>query len=111
MNRKLRPTKSPYQIKEEQVNFLLEDIEKSLEEYKKAVELRDNQLAEAKKILKGAKKSYDLLVKENKQLKEYILNIKQKFEQCQQQQQQQQKFLQVKEYFQRPQKNSLRGRN
>ena len=109
MNRKLRPTKSPYQIKEEQVNFLLEDIEKSLEEYKKAVELRDNQLAEAKKLLKGAKKSYDLLVKENKQLKEYILNIKQKFEQCQQQQQQ--KFLQVKEYFQRPQKNSLRGRN
>ena len=49
MNRKLRPTKSPYQIKEEQVNFLLEDIEKNLEEYKTAVELRDNQLAEAKK--------------------------------------------------------------
>ena len=49
MNRKLRPTKSPYQIKEEQVNFLLEDINKNLEEYRKAVELRDNQLAEAKK--------------------------------------------------------------
>ena len=28
MNRKLRITKSTYQIKEEQVNFLLEDIEK-----------------------------------------------------------------------------------
>ena len=53
MNRKLRPTKSTYQIKEEQVNFLLEDIEKNLEEYKKAIEL-----------------SYDLLYKENKQLKE-----------------------------------------
>ena len=65
MNRKLRPTKSPYQIKEEQVNFLLEYIKKNLEEYKKAVELRDNQLAEAKKVLKGAKNSYDLLVKEN----------------------------------------------
>ena len=28
MNRKLRPTKSPYQLKDEQVNFLLEDMEK-----------------------------------------------------------------------------------
>ena len=35
MNRKLMPTKSTYQFKEEQVNFLLEDIEKNLEEYKK----------------------------------------------------------------------------
>ena len=40
-----------------------------------------------KKVLKGAKNSYDLLVKENKQLKEYILNIKQKFRPNQQQQQ------------------------
>ena len=56
MNRKLRPTKSTYQIKEEQVNFLLEDIGKNLEEYKKALEKSNNQLAEAKKVLKGAKK-------------------------------------------------------
>ena len=28
MNRKLRPTKSTYQIKEEQIYFLLEDVEK-----------------------------------------------------------------------------------
>ena len=49
MNRELRPTKSDYQIKEEQVNLLLEDIEKNLEEYKKGIELRDNQFAEAKK--------------------------------------------------------------
>ena len=76
MNRKLRPTKSPYHIKEEQVNFLLEDVKKNLEEYKKTVELRDNQLAETKKVLKGTKNSIDLLVKENKQSKEYILNIK-----------------------------------
>ena len=55
MNRKLRPTKSTYQIKEEQVNFLLEDIEKNLEEYKKARESRDKQLAEAKKYLKEQK--------------------------------------------------------
>ena len=49
MNRKLSSTKSSSQINEEQVNFSLEDIEKSLEEYKKAIKLRDNQLAEAKK--------------------------------------------------------------
>ena len=42
MNRKLRPTKSTYQVKEEQVNFLLEDIKKNLEEYKKAIALKDN---------------------------------------------------------------------
>ena len=51
MNTKLRPTKSTYQIREEQANFLLEDIEKNLKEYKKAIELRDNQLTEAKKYL------------------------------------------------------------
>ena len=55
MNRELRATKPAYQIKEEQVNFLLEDIEKNLEEYKKGIELRDNQLAEAKKNLKQQK--------------------------------------------------------
>ena len=55
MNRKLRPTKSSYQIKEEQINFLLEDVEKSSEEYKKAIESKDKQLAEAKKVLQGAR--------------------------------------------------------
>ena len=49
MNRKLRPAKSTYQIKEEQINFLLEDVEKNLEKYKKAIELKDKQLAEVKK--------------------------------------------------------------
>ena len=55
MNRKLRPTRSLYQLKDEQVNFLLEDIEKKIEEYKKIVEKKekDKQLAEAKK---GGKK-------------------------------------------------------
>ena len=51
-------------------------------------------------MAKGAKSSYDLLVKENIQLKEYIINIKQRLKQYQQQQE----FLQDKEYFQRPQK-------
>ena len=42
-----------------------------------------------------------MLLKENKQLKEYLVNLKQKFKQYQQQQQQE--FLQEREYFQRPQ--------
>ena len=71
MNRKLRPTKSLHQLKDKQVNFLLEDIEKNLEEYKKIVETKDKQLAEAEKILQGAKHSYETLTKENMQLKEY----------------------------------------
>ena len=49
MNRRLRPTKSTQQIMEEQINFLLEDVEKKLEEYKKAIEIKDKQLSEIKK--------------------------------------------------------------
>ena len=56
MNRKLRPTKSTQQIKEEQINFLLEGIDKNLEEYKKAIEIKDKQFSDVKKILQGAKK-------------------------------------------------------
>ena len=52
MNRKLRPTRSTQQIKEEQINFLLKDIEKNLEEYKKAIELKDKQLSDVKKYFK-----------------------------------------------------------
>ena len=81
-NRKLRPTRSTQQIKEEQINFLLEDVEKSSEEYKKAIELKDKELSDLKKILHGAKKT-----------EKYAENIKQKYHQYQKQQQQ--------EYFDR----------
>ena len=103
MNRKLRPTKSAYQSKEEQINFLLDHIEINLEEYKRAIEIRDRQLPDTKKILKNAKISFDSIVKENKQLKEYIANIKRRFNQYLQQQEEQ-NLLREKEYFQRPQK-------
>ena len=56
MNIKLRPTKSPYQLKDEQVNFLLKDIEKNSEEYKKIVETKGKQLAEVKKNTARSKK-------------------------------------------------------
>ena len=57
MNRKLRPTRSTQQIKEEQINFLLKGIEKNLEEYKKAIELKDKQLSDIKKNFKVLKKA------------------------------------------------------
>ena len=103
MNRKLRPTKSAYESKEEQINFLLDHIEINLEEYKRAIEIRDRQLPDTKKILKNAKISFDSIVKENKQLKQYIANIKRRFNQYLQQQEEQ-NLLREKEYFQRPQK-------
>ena len=80
MNRKLRPPKSTQQIKKEQINFLLEGVEKNLEEYKKAIEIKEKQLSGIKKILQGAKKSYNSFVKENIELKKYIKNIKQRYQ-------------------------------
>ena len=57
MDRKLRPAKSTQQIKEDQTNFLLEDVEKNLEEYNKTIDIKDRQLSDIKKILQSAKKS------------------------------------------------------
>ena len=56
MIRSRGPIKSTLQLKEEQINFLSEDIEKNLEEYKKAIALRNNQIVEAKKKTSGDKK-------------------------------------------------------
>ena len=81
MTRRLRPTWSTQQIKEEQINFLLENVEKNLEKYRKAIESRDKQLSDIKKFLQGTKKSYDSVIKENIELKKYIENIKQRYRQ------------------------------
>ena len=89
MSRRIRQNKTTQQIKEEQINFLLEDVEKNLEEYKKALELKDKQLSDIKNILQGDKKSCDSLVTEKKELKNYIANIKQRYQQYQQQPQNQ----------------------
>ena len=106
MNRKLRPTRSTLQTKEEQINFLLEDIEKNLEEYKKATELKKHkQLSDIEKVLQGAKKNYDSVVLKNKQLKEYIGNIKKRYQEYQHRQQQEQ-YSRDRKYFEgKPQKN------
>ena len=57
MSRRVRSNKTLQQIKEEQINFLLEDVEKNLEEYKKVLEIKDKQLSDIKKILITAKKA------------------------------------------------------
>ena len=50
MSRRTKSNKTSQQIKEEQINFLLEDVEKNLEEYKKALDLKEKQLSDAKKV-------------------------------------------------------------
>ena len=89
MNRKLKPTKSAQQIKKEQISSLVEYIERDIAEYKIIIKTKDKQLIEIKKILQGAKNSYQDLTKEDKQLRQYIANIRQQKQQQQQQQQQQ----------------------
>ena len=66
---------------------MLEEVEKNLEEYKKALQIKDKQLSNIKKILQGAKKSYDTVVNENTEFKNFFENIKQRYQQYQKQQQ------------------------
>ena len=88
MNRKLRPSRSTQQVKEEKISFLLEEVKKKLEKHKRATKLKDKQLSDNKKILQGAKENYDSVVNKNTELKKYIENIKQRYQQYQKWQQQ-----------------------
>ena len=67
-------------IIDEQINYLLGDLEKNLEDYKESIEIKEKQLAEAKRILIAVKQSFDKLAKENRDLKAYIENLKQHFQ-------------------------------
>ena len=67
-------------IKDDQINFLLADLDKNLEEYKETVKIKEKLLAEEKRILVAAKQSFDKLAKENRELKAYIENLKQHFQ-------------------------------
>ena len=67
-------------IKDEQINFLLGDLEKNLEDYRQALEIKEKQLSEAKRILVSAKQSFDKVLQENRDLKAYIENLKQHFQ-------------------------------
>ena len=84
MSKKLiKEFRSRQQVKDDQINYLLADVEKNLEEYKIALELKEKQLPDAKKILLSAKQSYDKTVAENRELKAYIENLKQHIRQQQ----------------------------
>ena len=88
MNRKLRPSRSTQQVKEEKISFLLEEVKKNLEKHKRATKLKDKQLSDNKKILQGPKENNDSVVNKNTELKKYIENIKQRYQQYQKWQQQ-----------------------
>ena len=75
-------------IKDEEINFLLGDLEKSLEQYKESIQNKDKQLAEAKRIIENAKQSFDKISQENKELKAYIVQINKQFQLQKQQQHQ-----------------------
>ena len=50
MSKKLiKEFRSRQQVKDEQISYLLADVEKNLEEYKIAVQLKEKQLSDAKK--------------------------------------------------------------
>ena len=68
-------------IKDEQINFLLGDLEKNLEQYRESLENKEKQLEEAKRILIAAKQGFDKVSQENRDLKTYIEQIKSQFQQ------------------------------
>ena len=79
----IKDLRSRQQVKDEQINYLLAEVEKNLEEYKIALEAKEKQLLDAKKILISAKKSFDKTVDENRELKAYIEKLKQHIQQQQ----------------------------
>ena len=62
----IKDLRSRQQVKDEQINYLLVDVEKNLEEYKIALKTKEKQLSDAKKILVSAKQSYVKTVAENR---------------------------------------------
>ena len=55
MSRKLRSTRSAEQLKNEQINLMLEEIEKGIENFKLLISEKDKQLRDLKDILFAAK--------------------------------------------------------
>ena len=84
-------------IKDEQINFLLDDLEKNLEQYRESLENKEKQLEEAKRIILAVKQSFDKVSQENRDLKAYIERIKSQFNQ--QNQKQQLEFLKQQKSF------------
>ena len=55
MSRKLKSTRSAEQLKNEQINLMLEEIEKGIENFKLMISEKDKQLRDLKNILFAAK--------------------------------------------------------
>ena len=55
MSRKLRSTRSAEQLKNEQINLMLKEIEKGIENFKLVISEKDKQLRDLKNILFAAK--------------------------------------------------------
>ena len=55
MSRKLKSTRSAEQLKNEQINLMLEEIEKGIENFKLVISEKDKQLRDLKNILFAAK--------------------------------------------------------
>ena len=105
----VRESKSDFRnqqkIKDEQIIFLLGDLEKNLEDYRQALEIKEKQLTDAKRILISAKQSFDKIANENRDLKAYIENLKPHFQR--ENQKQQLEFLkQQKAYYNQPTKKN-----
>ena len=66
-------------IKDEQIYYLLGDLEKNLD-YRQAIEIKEKQLAEAKRILVAAKQSFDKVSQGNRDLKAYTENLTKHFQ-------------------------------
>ena len=84
-------------IKDDQINFLLGDLEKNLGQYRESLKNKEKQLEEAKRILIAAKQSLDKVSRENRDLKAYTEQIKNQFQQ--QNQRQQLEFLKQQKSF------------
>ena len=69
----LKEFQSRQQVKDEQIDYLLADVDKNLEEYKHAIEIKEKQISDAKKILVAAKQNYDNVILENIQLKATLI--------------------------------------
>ena len=91
----IKDLRSKQQLKNEQISYLLADVKKNLEEYKIALKTKEKHLSDTKKILISVKQSYDKIVAENRDLKAYIENLKQHF------QQQQAQFLEKQKNYYR----------
>ena len=76
MNRKLRPAKSAQQLRDKQINFMLENIEKDIENFNLLISEKDKQLRNLKNILFAAKASNKKVTEENQQLKQRMVLIK-----------------------------------